>query len=143
MFGLGNGSFTKAFKFFQEVLAQAQQRGILPEAFAPSRMASTRGADYIDLPLSKLLCSRSDTLKISALARTISDIAETNNISPENMPPSLAAGSLAFALEVFKPNEFSLTKIAAACDVSLATVQKCLKRLQTSDVLKTLLAETK
>jgi hypothetical protein len=142
MFGLGNGAFTKAFKFFQEVLAQAQQRGMLPEAFAPSRMASTRGADYVELPLSKLLCSRGDTAKISELARRISDIAEANNISPENMPPSLAAGCLAYALEVFKPNEFSLTKIAAACDVSLATVQKCLKRLQGSEALKTALATT-
>ena len=136
MFSLGNGSFTKAFKFFQEVLAQAQQKGILPEAFAPSRMASTKGADYIELPLSKLLCSRGDTTKILEIARLVSDIAEENNISPENMPPSLAAGCLAYALEHIKPNEFSLTKIADVCVVSVATVQKCLKRLQSSDVLK-------
>jgi len=136
MFSLGNGAFTKAFKFFQEVLAQAQQKGMLPEAFAPSRMASTRGSDYIELPLSKLLCSRADTQKIMDLARRISDIAEENNISPENMPPSLAAGCLAYALEYWKPNEFSLVRIAGACDVSVATVQKCLKRLQLSDTLK-------
>lgn len=143
MFSLGNGSFTKAFKFFQEVLAQAQQKGMLPEAFAPSRMASTKGADYIELPLSKLLCSRAETTKILELARHVADIAESNNISPENMPPSLAAGCLAYALECLKPNEFSLTKIAGVCDVSVATVQKCLKRLQGSDVLKNKLQGTK
>jgi len=136
MFSLGNGAFTKAFKFFQEVLAQAQQKGMLPEAFTPSRMSSTKGSDYIDLPLSKLLCSRADTQKIMEMARRISDIAEANNISPENMPPSLAAGCLAYSLEYWKQGEFSLTKIAGACDVSVATVQKCLKRLQCSDVLK-------
>ena len=139
MFSLGNGAFTKAFKFFQEVLAQAQQKGMLPEAFAPSRMASTKGSDYIELPLSKLLCSRAETQKILDMARIISDIAEENNISPENMPPSLAAGCLAYALEIWKPNEFSLTKIAGVCDVSVATVQKCLKRLQSSDLLKSTL----
>lgn len=143
MFSLGNGAFTKAFKFFQEVLAQAQQKGILPEAFAPSRMASTKGSDYIELPLSKLLCSRAETIKILELARNVADIAESNNISPENMPPSLAAGCLAFALDCLKQNEFSLTKIAGICDVSVATVQKCLKRLQGSDVLKNKLQGTK
>lgn len=143
MFNLGNGAFTKAFKHFQEVLAQAQQKGMLPEAFAPSRMASTKGSNYIELPLSKLLCSRADTQKILDLACRISDVAEENNISPENMPPSLAAGCLAYSLEYWKPGEFSITKIAAACDVSVATVQKCLKRLQSSDVLKGQVASSK
>lgn len=135
MFNLPNGTFTKAFKHFQEVLAQAQQRGQLPEAFAPSRMASTRGANYIELPLSKLLCSRADTEKILDLATRIADLAEANNISPENMPPSLAAGCLAYSLEFWKPGEVSLTKIATACEVSVATVQKCLKRLQSSELV--------
>jgi transcription initiation factor TFIIIB Brf1 subunit/transcription initiation factor TFIIB len=136
MFNLGNGAFTKAFKFFQEVLAQAQQKGMLPEAFAPSRMASTRGSDYIELPLSKLLCTRADYQKILDLARDISDLAESNNISPENMPPSLAAGCLAYSLEYWKPGDFTLTRIAEVCGVSLATVQKCLKRLDSSEILR-------
>ncbi len=60
MFSLSHATFTKAFKFFQEVLAQATQKGLLSENWTPSNLTSTKASDYLGLPLSRLSISRSD-----------------------------------------------------------------------------------
>jgi hypothetical protein len=57
--------------------------------------------------------------------------AEKEGMSPENTPPSLAAGVVAYVCEKNKKGDIPLARIAVACDVSLATLQKCLRRLQT------------
>jgi transcription initiation factor TFIIIB Brf1 subunit/transcription initiation factor TFIIB len=131
MFSLSHASFTKAFKFFQEVLAQATQKGLLTETWTPSNLTSTRAADYVAVPLSKLPISRADYLKLLVEAQSLADTAENEGMSPENTPPSLAAGVVAYICEKWRKGEIPLSKIAIACDVSLATLQKCLRRLQT------------
>jgi transcription initiation factor TFIIIB Brf1 subunit/transcription initiation factor TFIIB len=131
MFSLSHASFTKAFKFFQEVLAQAMQKGLLTENWAPSNLKSTRAADYVALPLSKLPISRADYQKLLVEAQTLADRAESEGMSPENTPPSLAAGVVAYVCEKWRKGEIALPRIASACDISLATLQKCLRRLQT------------
>jgi len=130
MFSLSHATFTKAFKFFQEVLAQATQKGLLTESWTPSHLTSTKASDYVSLPLSKLPISRSEFAKLAQQAVALADKAESENISPENTPPSLAAGVVAYVCESWKKGEIPLTRIAKACDVSLATLQKCLRRLQ-------------
>ena len=130
MFSLSHATFTKAFKFFQEVLAQATQKGLLTESWTPSHLTSTKASDYVSLPLSKLPISRCDYAILVEQAIALADKAESENISPENTPPSLAAGVVAYVCETWKKDEISLTRIAKACDVSLATLQKCLRRLQ-------------
>jgi transcription initiation factor TFIIIB Brf1 subunit/transcription initiation factor TFIIB len=131
MFSLSHASFTKAFKFFQEVLAQATQKGLLTEAWTPSNLTSTRAADYVSVPLSKLPISRADYQKLLIEAQGLAERAETEGMSPENTPPSLAAGIVAYVCERWRKGEIPLARIATACDVSLATLQKCLRRLQT------------
>ena len=130
MFSLSHASFTKAFKFFQEVLAQATQKGLLDERWTPSNLQSTRAADYVALPLSKLPISRADYVKLLAQAQELAERAEKEGMSPENTPPSLAAGVVAYVCEGWKKGEIPLARIATSCDVSLATLQKCLRRLQ-------------
>lgn len=130
MFSLEHSEFTKAFKFFQEVLAQATQKGLLNDNWSPSNLTSTRAADYVELPLSKLPIHRSDYQKLVLDAQMYADRAEREAISPENTPPSLAAGIVAFVCEKWKPGEISLQTIAQTCNVSVATLQKCLRRLQ-------------
>lgn len=130
MFSLSHASFTKAFKFFQEVLAQATQKGLLSDNWTPSNLTSTRAADYVAVPLSKLPISRADYQKLLAEAQGLAEKAESEGLSPENTPPSLAAGVVAFVCERWKKGEIPLPRIATACDVSLATLQKCLRRLQ-------------
>ncbi len=130
MFSLSHASFTKAFKFFQEVLAQATQKGLLTETWTPSNLTSTCASDYVAVPLSKLPISRADYQKLLLEAQELSTRAETEGMSPENTPPSLAAGVVAYVCERWRKGEIPLSRIAAACDVSLATLQKCLRRLQ-------------
>jgi transcription initiation factor TFIIIB Brf1 subunit/transcription initiation factor TFIIB len=132
MFSLSHASFTKAFKFFQEVLAQATQKGLLADTWTPSNLTSTRAADYVAVPLSKLPISRADYQKLLVEAQQLAERAEREGLSPENTPPSLAAGVVAYVCERWKKGEIPLPRIATACDVSLATLQKCLRRLQST-----------
>jgi len=131
IFSLSHATFTKAFKFFQEVLAQATQKGLLSNNWTPSNLTSTRAADYITVPLSKLPISRIEYHKMLIEAQALAERAEKEGMSPENTPPSLAAGVVAYVCEKAKKGDIPLTRIATACDVSLATLQKCLRRLQT------------
>ena len=131
IFSLSHATFTKAFKFFQEVLAQATQKGLLDNNWTPSNLNSTRAADYITVPLSKLPISRAEYNKFLVEAQALATRAETEGMSPENTPPSLAAGVVAYVCEKAKKGDIPLTRIATVCDVSLATLQKCLRRLQT------------
>jgi hypothetical protein len=131
MFSLTHATFTKAFKFFQEVLAQATQKGLLSNNWTPSNLTTTRAADYVALPLSKLPISRASYQKLFTQAQELADRAEKEGMSPENTPPSLAAGIVAYVCEKNNKGEIPLSRIATSCDVSLATLQKCLRRLQT------------
>lgn len=130
MFSLSHASFTKALKFFQEVLAQATQKGLLGEHWVPSNLNSTCAADYVALPLNKLPISRAVYQKLLTEAQALASRAEKEGMSPENTPPSLAAGVVAYVCEKNIKGEIALSRIATACDVSLATLQKCLRRLQ-------------
>jgi transcription initiation factor TFIIIB Brf1 subunit/transcription initiation factor TFIIB len=131
MFSLSHATFTKAFKFFQEVLAQATQKGLLSNNWTPSNLTSTKASDYITVPLSKLPISRAEYNKLLVEAQALADRAEQEGMSPKNTPPSLAAGVVAYVCEKAKKGDIPLARIATACDVSLATIQKCLRRLQT------------
>lgn len=132
MFHLTTGQFTKSFKYFQEVLAIAQQRGLLKEGITPSNLESTRARDYIQYPLSQLAIQRNKYDDIAATAVTICDYVEDQELSPENMPPSLAAGVIGFVLERKGYSEITHEQIAAVCGVSEGTLQKCLRRLETN-----------
>jgi transcription initiation factor TFIIIB Brf1 subunit/transcription initiation factor TFIIB len=132
MFHLTTAQFTKAYKYFQEVLALARQRGQIADTLAPANQASTRASDYITHPLSKLPVSRSEYPDLQYAAMLVANKAEEILVSPENMPPSLAAGVLAFVLARMKYAEIPLARIASVCNVSEGTVTKCLKRLEAS-----------
>ena len=131
MFHLTTAQFTKSFKYFQEVLAIAQQRGLIQDSDTPASLESTRAKDYISYPLSLLPISRSSFEEIRSTSYTIAEYAEEYELSPENMPPSLAAGVIAYVLGRKGLVEISYEKIASVCGVSEGTLQKCLRRLET------------
>lgn len=136
MFHLTTAQFTKSFKYFQEVLALARQRGQISDMLAPANQASTKASDYITHPLSKLPVARGHYFEIQQAAFDVANKAEEILVSPENMPPSLAAGVLAFVLARTNYQEIPLTRIATVCNVSEGTLSKCLKRLEAAaDVL--------
>jgi transcription initiation factor TFIIIB Brf1 subunit/transcription initiation factor TFIIB len=138
MFNLTSASFTRALKNFQEAMMLADQKGILgSEEKDVVQMNSTKARDYVGLPLSRLGISRNLETQLREKGEGLCDYAEENCISSENMPTSLAAGMLAWVL---KHNEIDITnaQIARACEVSAATLQKCLRRLnQWNDELAT------
>jgi len=135
IFHLSTAEFTKSLKYFQEILCMAHQRGLLEGGHAdPAAMPSTRASDYVSNPLSKLPISRYrfQTLRTAAIA--LANEAEDKEICPENMPPSLAAGVIAFLLKrsdgSADPDIISFERVAAVCGVSEGTLQKCLKKLE-------------
>jgi transcription initiation factor TFIIIB Brf1 subunit/transcription initiation factor TFIIB len=137
MFHLSSTQFTKSFKYFQEVLSMANQRGLLGEAAVPASLSSTRAADYIAHPLSRLPVSRIAFLKIQSTAKEIATVAEDRELCQENMPPSLAAGVLAFVLPKMGHAEITNERIASVCGVSEGTLVKCLRKLEAAaDILK-------
>lgn len=133
MFHLTTAQFTKSYKYFQEVLALAKQRGLVTDTLAPASQASTRASDYIAHPLSKLPVERKHFMEIQFTAIQTANKAEDILISPENMPPSLAAGVLAFVLARMGYEEIPLSRIASVCNVSEGTLGKCLKRLEAAE----------
>ena len=137
MFHLSTSQFTKSLKYFQEILCMAHQRGLLnSDQVDPSAMPSTRASDYISNPLSKLPIRRNVFQDIRTKAIDMANEIEEKEICPENMPPSLAAGVIAFIvrrmLKEDYPEGISCERIASVCGVSEGTLQKCLKKLETA-----------
>jgi transcription initiation factor TFIIIB Brf1 subunit/transcription initiation factor TFIIB len=122
----------------QEVMALARQKGVLNNTTTnkPSQ-SSTRATEYIQLPLSRLPIPRSQMEHLNILCKRVAEKAEEGGLSQENMPPSLAAGCVAFVIKRCESLSIPLTKIAEASEISVATLQKCLRRLETqSEILE-------
>jgi len=134
MFHLQNAQFTKAFKDFQCVLAMAKQKGLLSQTtIIPSQLSTTHASDYISFPLSKLPISRNDTENIRSMAIEIANLAESEELSKENMPPSLASAVIAYVLHRCGYETITTADISVVCDVSEGTLLKCLRRLEQSE----------
>jgi hypothetical protein len=75
------------------------------------------------------------------LCKQIAIKAEEAGLSQENMPPSLAAGCVAFVIKRCESLSIPLSKIAKASEISVATLQKCLRRLEScSETLESVLS---
>jgi transcription initiation factor TFIIIB Brf1 subunit/transcription initiation factor TFIIB len=149
IFKIQPATFAKSLKQTQEILAMINQREMINSTnpLVPdsknivttdeksdnniNNSVSTKAMEYIDLPLSRLPISRKQMLFLSNSCKQIANYIETRNLIQENMPPSLAAGCIAFILkrneEIHIPND----KLAEVCGISVATIIKCLKRLET------------
>jgi len=141
IFGLSSATFTKALKQMQEVMALARQKGLLHMTTTnqPSR-SSTQAIEYIQLPLSRLPIPRNQMEHLLMLCKRIAVKADETGLSQENMPPSLAAGCVAFVIKRCENLTIPLSKIAKASEISVATLQKCLRRLESyNEVLETVL----
>ena len=107
----------------------ANQRGLLRGA-APAAQPSTRASNYIAHPISHLPIPRNELPRIKEVAVALADEVENKELCPENMPPSIAAGIIAFVLAVYKHPEITHETIASVCGVSEGTLQKCLKKIE-------------
>ena len=141
IFGLSSSTFTKALKQMQEVMALARQKGLLhmTKVNQPSQ-SSTHAVEYIQLPLSRLPIPRNQMEHLHTLCRRVAEKAEEAGLSQENMPPSLAAGCVAFVIKRCDILTIPVSKIAKASEISVATLQKCLRRLESyREVLETVI----
>jgi transcription initiation factor TFIIIB Brf1 subunit/transcription initiation factor TFIIB len=129
MFHLQMNQFTKSLKYFQEVLCMANQRGLLVEDITPTNLPTTRASDYLANPLSRLPISRAVYTDVFTIAKQVADYIEENELCPENMPPSLASGVIAFTLAHLGHTDITTERIAATCEVSEGTLNKCLKKI--------------
>jgi transcription initiation factor TFIIIB Brf1 subunit/transcription initiation factor TFIIB len=133
MFSLSTATFTKAIKYFQEIFTLAEQKGIKKKSTVKTGYGSTRAEDYISLPISRLPIPRAKAFEIEKVAKDLANLSEKEGYSIENVPPSLAAGCIAYILSKYPEYDISYTDIAKAADVSIATLQKCLRRLEMWD----------
>jgi transcription initiation factor TFIIB len=130
LFGLSSSVFTKALKQMQEVMTLARQKGLLSNHKSnQASQSSTKAVEYLQLPLSRLSIPRNELDSFFVLCKQIAEQADEIGLSQENMPPSLAAGCIAFVLKRCNI-PITLVQIAEASQISLATLQKCLRRLE-------------
>jgi hypothetical protein len=92
--------------------------------------STTTYEHYIDPFVSKLEAPRQLTGTLIALTRQICSRADDMGICPENTPPSLTAAALALSCATLSIQK-TIQEIAAVCDISVVTLHKCLKRLDT------------
>ena len=138
IFGLNPATFTKAYKQTNEIMALARQKGLLNNSSTnkPSQ-SSTKATEYIQLPLSRLPIPREQMEHLRTLCNNIAEKIEEAGLSQENMPPSLAAGCIAFVIKRCEILTISISKIAEVSEISVATLQKCLRRLEShADILE-------
>jgi len=138
LFGISSATFTKALKQLQEIMALARQKGLLNNTTVNKfNQSSTKATEYIQLPLNRLPIPRNQMDIVYQSAKRIAEKAEEAGLSQENIPPSLAAGCIAFVLKRNKSLDITIAKIAQASEISIVTLQKCIRRLESfSDILE-------
>jgi transcription initiation factor TFIIIB Brf1 subunit/transcription initiation factor TFIIB len=92
---------------------------------------STKATEYIALPLSRLPLPRLQMEHMTTICTRLAERVEELGLGQENMPPSLAAGCVAFVVKRTEGVDISMSQLAEVADISIATLQKCLRRLET------------
>ncbi len=95
----------------------------------PVATPSTNFRHYLEPAILRLDTPRAMLGALEGTAIIMGDLLDDLGVCPETTPPSLAACSLALAtqhLDFPKTN----TEIAAVCGISVATLQKCMKRIE-------------
>jgi transcription initiation factor TFIIIB Brf1 subunit/transcription initiation factor TFIIB len=91
---------------------------------------STKATEYIALPLSRLPLPRLQMEHLTVLCTRLAEKVEELGLAQESMPPSLAAGCIAFVVKRTEGVELTLHQLAEVSDISVATLQKCVRRLE-------------
>lgn len=135
MFGITTTVFTKAMKKLQSILMMARQKGRISVSMARRMEGTTTNAsEYMLLPLSRIGIPKEDQEFIYRMGLIVYGKIKDMSFCQENMPPSLAGGCLAFIIDRFRSElttkaEITHAVIADACEISVATLEKCLRRL--------------
>jgi len=123
---------TRGVKQFSGLLEEHLHSAAPTHVSAPEKKMDTPSTNfrhYLEPAIYKLETPRSLHGQIVELAMRLGDLIDELGICPETTPSSLAASALALTcekLKIDKPN----ADIAKVCSISLATLQKCLKRIE-------------
>jgi transcription initiation factor TFIIIB Brf1 subunit/transcription initiation factor TFIIB len=96
---------------------------------APIATPSTSFRHYLEPAILRLETPRTMTATLQSYADHYGNMLDELGVCPETTPPSLAACALSLAcvkLGIPKAN----ADIASVCGISMATLQKCLKRIE-------------
>ena len=94
----------------------------------PSETPSTSFKHYLEPAIYKLETPRVLHGQLLEFAVRVGDLIDELGICPETTPSSLAASALSLACEKYSIAK-SNAEIAKVCSISAATLQKCLKRI--------------
>lgn len=101
----------------------------IPVIPTPLQTPSTSFRHYLEPAILRLLTPRALTGVLQEHAEDLGDMLDELGVCPETTPPSLAACAIALACQkVGMPK--ANADIAATCGISVATLQKCLKRIE-------------
>jgi len=143
IFKIETSSITKGIKQFQHLFEKAQHSAATAAATvgAIQPASSSGGAvrdkllksctfrDFVEPFLQNLHFTRDKHNNITDLVHAICERIDEWGLVPENTPPSLTATALTLAIKHLGYTK-TVKEIAAACDISAVTIQKCMKRLQ-------------
>ena len=137
IFKIQTSQMTKGIKHFQFLFEQAQRReGHSSDHIRDQLLKSCTYKDFVEPFLQNLHLTREKHLAITELVHLICARIEEWGLVPENTPPSLTATAITMSLKHLhvETGEKGYSKtpkeVAAACGLSVVTIQKCLKRLQ-------------
>lgn len=94
----------------------------------PVATPSTNFRHYLEPAILRLEIPRSLMGSLQDLANGFGNLLDELGVCPETTPPSLAACSISLACQkigIQKPN----SEVATVCGISIATLQKCMKRI--------------
>jgi transcription initiation factor TFIIIB Brf1 subunit/transcription initiation factor TFIIB len=99
------------------------------QEWSARRYRTTTFHDFVEPALAKLAPPKAQTAALRDLALLVGGRADDLGVVPETTPPSLAAAALSLAAAHLGVRGADVAAVAAACEVSAATILKCLKRL--------------
>jgi transcription initiation factor TFIIIB Brf1 subunit/transcription initiation factor TFIIB len=100
-----------------------------PIILAPVATPSTNFRHYLEPAILRLQTPRAMLSTMETTAGHFGDLLDEIGVCPETTPPSLAACAISLAcqrLDFSKTNQ----EIASVCGISVATLQKCMKRIE-------------
>jgi len=130
MFQIDVKFITRGVKQFSGLLEEYQHTAKPTHIQSPVKVdtPSTNFRHYLEPAVYKLETPRTLHGQILDYAARVGSMIDELGICPETMPASLAASALTLTCEKFQLGKSNM-EIAKVCDISTATLQKCLKRI--------------
>lgn len=108
--------------------SQEPTKAPVPVIMNPVATPSTNFRHYLEPAILRLEIPRSLMGSLQDLSQRFGNLLDELGICPETTPPSLAACSISLACQKIGVQKAN-TEVASVCGISIATLQKCMKRI--------------